>query len=119
VPVVACQGVRGWTNGDVSSSTGAHHTEHRVDEDAKAMADLPTVANDRSLVHAKHLPAVQLKSDGAKQYREQSAYAGKHFLRLRLFDSPKYTAKAALEAHGHSKTRMARFCCRVVLNHEP
>ncbi|KAH9911563.1 uncharacterized protein BXZ73DRAFT_35246, partial [Epithele typhae] len=126
VSVIACRKVREWMEKDerrrivfhwCPSHVGIEWNE-RVDEDAKAAADLPMAANERSLAHAKHLLAVQLKSDWTKQYREHRAYAGKHFLRLRVFDSPKHTTSAALEAHGHSTTRMARFC-RAVLNHAP
>ncbi|KAI0629030.1 hypothetical protein C8Q77DRAFT_1144649 [Trametes polyzona] len=45
-------------------------------------------------------------------------YAGRGFLRLKVFDPPNPVKSPALSAHGHSKTTMARFC-RAVLDHVP
>ncbi|KAH9914621.1 uncharacterized protein BXZ73DRAFT_19511, partial [Epithele typhae] len=123
VSVIACRKVRECMEKEERRRIVSHwcpshvgiEWNERVVEDAKAAADLPTVVNERPL--AKCL-LVEVRLERKKQCRENRAYAGKHFLGLRVFDSPKYTTSAALEAHGHSTTRMARFC-RAVLNHAP
>ena len=64
------------------------------------------------------LLAVQLRSDWREEYRASTTYGGAHFLRLAVFNQPNHTNSPALKAHGHSRSRMARFC-RAVLGHAP
>lgn len=126
VSVVACRNARDWLAKDerrrivfhwCPSHEGVEWNE-LVDEDAKRAADIPLERDECSLAHAQHLLAVQLKADWRDEYRGSRAYAGHNFLRLKAFDPPNHLSSPALQAHGHSKATMARFC-RAVLDHAP
>lgn len=116
VSVVACRNVREWLAKDERRRIVFHWW--LVDEDTKRAADIPLERDKCSLAHAQHLLAVQLKADWRDEYRGLRAYAGRNFLRLKVFDPPNHLSSPALQAHGHLRTTMARFC-RTVLDHAP
>lgn len=84
-------------------------------EDAKRAADIPLERDECSLAHAHHLLTVQFKAGWGEKYRSSRAYAGHNFLQLKAFVPPNHLSSPALQAHGHSKTTMVRFC-RAFLN---
>ncbi|KAI0371192.1 hypothetical protein BV20DRAFT_1070394, partial [Pilatotrama ljubarskyi] len=50
--------------------------------------------------------------------KNSPGYAGHNFLGLKVFNHPSHVSSPALQAHGHSKSAMARSCC-AVLDHAP
>ncbi|KAJ2968467.1 hypothetical protein NUW54_g13208 [Trametes sanguinea] len=126
VSVVACRNVREWLSKDARRRIVFHWCPSHegiawnelVDSDAKEAAGLPLERDECSLAHARHLLAVQLKSDWRKEYRYSPTYAGRHFLRFRVFNTPSHLTSPALKEFGDSCTRMARYC-RAVLDHAP
>ena len=126
VSVIACKSVREWLTKDACRRIEFHwcpshegiEWNELVDADAKRAADLPLERDECSLAHARHLITVQMKADWREEYRSSPAYRGKHFMRLKAFESPSHTSCAAIKTYGESSAAMARFC-RAVLNHAP